>query len=212
MINLLRFLFRWLPWLLAIGLLFLLFTGRINWFKQEVAPADSVTHQTLLTEVEQLGKLELVRYRLKDVVEIRERNEKYLGFFDVPDSKVLLVTVGEAVGCIDLTQLGDNDILIAGDTVLVRLPKPELCYYKLDLENSKVYSLEKQVYFKEESKLLEKAYKQAERQMRRTALQTGILDQASQNAELILRPLLEKTSGKTVLFTEQLPEQDVRLN
>ena len=199
--RLLRFLFKWLPWVLAFVGIYFLWQNRVSWFAAETKPVDTVTHFTLIQDIESLGKLELVRYRFKDVTELRESNAKYLGVFDVPDSKVALITSGEAVGCIDLRNIEARDVVISGDTVLVQLPPAELCYYKLDLANSRIYSVDKQVYFKDETRLLEKAYRKAEIQMKNQALKSGILEQTTQNAEAVLRPLLEKTSGKRVLFT-----------
>ena len=199
--RLLRFLFKWLPWVLAFVGIYFLWQNRVSWFAAETEPVDTVTHFTLIQDIESLGKLELVRYRFKDVTELRESNAKYLGVFDVPDSKVALITSGEAVGCIDLRNIEARDVVISGDTVLVQLPPAELCYYKLDLANSRIYSVDKQVYFKDETRLLEKAYRKAEIQMKNQALKSGILEQTTQNAEAVLRPLLEKTSGKRVLFT-----------
>lgn len=205
----LRWLFRWLPLLIFLGVAWWLLDTRFNWFRREEAPPPvTIRHDVVLKEIESLGKLELVRYRMKDIVELTEKNAPYLGIFDVPDSKVALITTGEAVGCIDLTKIAAEDVLIQGDTILVHLPPAELCYYKLDLANSRVYSVEKQVYFKDESRLLERAYRQAERQMRQTALQGGILKQTRANAEQVLRPLLEKVSGKRILFTDQVPLEE----
>lgn len=200
-----RGLLRWLPLFIFLGVAWWLLDSKFNWFREEEAPVVSVRHETVLQEIEQMGRLELVRYRFKDIVELTEKNAPYLGFFDVPDSKVALITVGEATGCIDLRKIRDEDILITGDTIMIHLPQPELCYYKLDLSKSRVYSVEKQVYFKEESKLLEKAYKKAEQQMRTAALQSGILQETRKNAEQVLRPLLEKISEKHIIFTDQVP-------
>lgn len=203
---LVRFLMRWLPLLLLLGVAWWLLETRFNWFREEEEePVVTVRHDTVLQEIERMGKLELVRYRFKDIVELTEKNAPYLGIFDVPDSKVALITVGEATGCVDLTKIGAEDILISGDTIMVHLPAAELCYYKLDLSKSRVYSVDEQVYFKDEAKLLEKAYKKAELQMKRAALQSGILKQARENAEQVLRPLLEKVSGKRIIFTDQIP-------
>ena len=212
LVRFLRLLFRWLPLLVFIAIAWWLLDSKFNWFKKEEAePVTTVRHETVLQEIESLGKLELIRYRFKDIVELTEKNAAYLGVFDVPDSKVALITVGEATGCIDLRKINAEDVIIQGDTILVHLPEPELCYYKLDLSKSRVYSVNKQVYYKSEGKLLEKAYKKAEEQMHKAALQSGILKQTRQNAEQVLRPLLEKVSGKRIIFLDQLPPQDTTL-
>jgi hypothetical protein len=208
LVQLMRTLLRWLPWLLALVLIFLIVKEAGRWFgNKEEEPVEVVNHQTILQEVENLGRLELVRYNFKELIELNEKNKPYLGVFDVPDSRVVVISQGEAVGCIDLTKMGEQDIRLQGDTVLVRLPEPELCYYKLDMENTRIYSIEKQVYFKKESELAQKALRLAERQMRDAALQSGILEQTRQNAETMLRPLLEKVGGRHIIFLDQLPEE-----
>lgn len=206
--QIIRYILRWLPWLLALLLVYFIVREAGRWFGARVdPPVETVSHHTILQEVEQLGRLELVRYNFKEIIELNEKNEPYLWVFDVPDSRVVVISHGEAVGCIDLTKIREQDIRLQGDTVLVRLPEPELCYYKLDMENTRIYAIEKQVYFKKETELAQKALRLAERQMRKVALQSGILEQTRQNAETMLRPLLENVAGRQVIFLEQLPEE-----
>ena len=207
LIQIIRFFLRWLPWVLAIVAIYFLVQKASAWFpEKEEVPETVVTHNIVLEEIESLGKMELVRYNFKEITELSEKNKPYLLMFEVPDSRVVVISHGEAVGCIDLTKIRQRDIVEQGDTVLVRLPEPEMCYYKLDLERTKIYSIEKQVYYKKESELAEKALRLAERQMRDVALKSGILEQTRKNAETMLKPLLENVSGKKVVFLDQLPE------
>ncbi|WP_152424993.1 DUF4230 domain-containing protein [Nafulsella turpanensis] len=203
-----RYFMRWLPWLLALFLLYLVLKEASRWFggNPEEEVVEEVNHQTVLQEVEKLGRLELVRYNFKEVVELKERNEPYLWVFEVPDSKVLVISAGEAVGCIDLTKMKEQDVIEKSDTVMVRLPEPELCYYKLNMEDTQIYSIEKQVYFKEETRLAEKALRLAERQIKEAALSSDILEETRQNAKTMLKPWLEGISGKVVVFLPPLPE------
>lgn len=207
LVQIVRFILRWLPWGLAILGIYLLLDKTSGWFVPEEAPAEVVTHGLILEKIENLGKLELVKYNFKEITELNEKNRPYLWFFDVPDSRVVVISHGEAVGCIDLTKIKERDIVEQGDTVLVRLPKPEICYYKLDMENTRIYSIEKQVYFKKESDLAQKALRLAEREMKQAALRSGILEQTRENAETMLKPLLEGVSGKRVIFLDQLPDE-----
>ncbi len=192
----LRVIFRLLPWFL------LLLAGwwlvqRLGLFAPE-EPAVQVTHNTLITEIKDLGRLELVRYTFKDVVEYRKEVSRYL-----PDSKAVLIVEGEAVGCLDLTKVTGQDIVNSGDTVYVNLPAPELCSYKIDHKKSRVFHRE-YTYFKD-VELTEEAYRYAEENIKQTALRSGILEKTTTNAEKIMRPMLEKLSGKHVilLYNEQ---------
>jgi hypothetical protein len=156
-----------------------------------------ITHSTVLQEVESLGKLELVKYHFKDVVEFEKGDYSWL-----PSSKVVLIAAGEAVGCIDLKKITSKDIVEDSGTVIITLPAPELCYFKINHEQSKVYDL-KYTYFQDKN-LIDHAYKAAEKQLKEAALQLDILEKTGQNAEIMLRPLLEKTSGKKVVFRRRV--------
>nr|GFB11358.1 hypothetical protein [Tanacetum cinerariifolium] len=76
-------------------------------------PQVTVTHNTVLTQVEALGRLELVRYRFKDVVEYK-KSSKYPF---LPDAKAALIVGGEAVGCLDLRKIKPQDVTFEGDSV-----------------------------------------------------------------------------------------------
>jgi hypothetical protein len=52
--------------------------------------------------------------------------------------------------------------------------------------------------FLDQSQLVSDAYKKAERQVRQSALDGGILDQTRKNAHQLLAPLLEQISGKKI--------------
>ena len=109
---------------------------------------------------------------------------------------LVLIVEGEAVGCIDLTNITPADVSQSGDSLTLFLPAPELCGWKINHQRSRVYDT--QYTFLSEAQLVSEAYKQAEQQVRASALQSGILDQTRQNAVLLLRPLLNQLTGKRV--------------
>jgi hypothetical protein len=113
-----------------------------------------------------------------------------------------LISIGEATGCLDLTKIKNTDVLIEGDTIYINLPKAELCYYKLNLEKSRIYSLESNPLI-DEKEFIQNAYKSAEVEIKKSALNSGILQQTEINAEKVLRPILEKISGKKVIITQR---------
>ncbi|QKG54762.1 DUF4230 domain-containing protein [Hymenobacter sp. BRD67] len=153
-------------------------------------PQVTVTHNTVLTQVEALGKLELVRYRFKDVVEYK-RSAKYPF---LPDAKAALIVGGEAVGCLDLRQLRPQDVTFEGDSVVrIILPAPELCAFQVDHSQSRVFSTENGFF--QDAELVDEAYRYAEAQVRRSALQSGILAETQRNAQQILVPMLHTLTG-----------------
>jgi hypothetical protein len=159
-------------------------------------------HNIVLEKIEELGKLELVKYKFRDVLEYNVQYDWW------PDSKAVLIISGEAVGCIDLKKIKAQDILDKKDTLFLTLPTPELCYYKLNHNESKVYNTD--TYSMDTQKLVEGAYKEAEQQVKRTALQSNILAQTRENGEKMLKPLLENLAKKKIVFTYQ-PEGDTKI-
>ncbi len=194
---------------LLIGAVFIIFLLIIAWVvyrakvwsdfgKQETV----IVHDIVLEQIENIGKLELVKYKLKDVLEYKQ-SRSFL-----PDAKAVLIISGEAVGCIDLTRIKTADIVEKDSTLYIRLPEPELCYVKVNHQESRVYNTSN-TYF-DEAKIIQSAYQAAEAQIQKAALQSNILEQTKQNAQLVLKPLLEASSRRKVVFTYELPAEEIR--
>jgi Protein of unknown function (DUF4230) len=190
-------------------LLFLLALGWFLWKKigptlvdlnpLNTEPKVTVTHNTVLTQVEALGKLELVRYKFKDIVEYRRASRYPL----LPDAKVALVVSGEAVGCLDLRKIRPQDVVFEGDSIVrVLLPAPELCSFQVNHDQSRVFSTENGFF--QDADLVDQGYKYAEKQVRNAALQSGILAETQRNAEQILVPMLRTLTGRRVILGQQL--------
>ncbi len=188
---------KYVTWVLIFILVIAL--GALSWesirsflFSKETVEIVN-THNVVLEQIEKMGKLELVKYKFKDIL---EHSVKYKW---VPSSTVALIISGEAVGCIDLQKVKKTDVVEKKDTVYVRLPDPELCYSKINHKESKVYDT-KYTYF-DDANLIDGAFKEAEKEIERIALQSNILEQTKENAEKILKPLLENISKKKIIFT-----------
>ncbi len=191
-----------------IAIILLLAGGIFVWEKMKgfVFSGGTVTetnHNIVLREITAMGKLELAKYTYRDVVE-----QKIIRDY-LPDPKAILIIQGEAIGCIDLTGIKPGDIVTKGDTLVVHMPDPEICNHKIDHSRSKIYHTE--YAFMNEKLLMEEAYKKAETQILETAMASDILEQTRKNAELVLKPLIENTSGKKVVFQYRLKASLQRL-
>jgi hypothetical protein len=203
-----------LPWLLLALLVLLWYLGFNFPGKGGNAGSEVINTRLILERVEDLGKIELIRYNYHEVFDYHQlskgkiRGSSALRQYDYsPDLKAVLITSGEAVGCIDLTRMKLDDIIYRNDTLIVYMPDPELCYYKLDLENTRVYDFERSGWWsrifpdEDEMKgLIQDAFREAERQIRISAIENGILEETKNNAERILRPLIQKLADKPVVF------------
>lgn len=176
-----------IPWVLLAVLVTLFFSGKIHLNSPEDKEA------ILITRIETIGKLELVKYHLKDVFEHKMVRQWF------PDPTALLIIGGEAVGCMDLTQIQKKDIHIQGETLSIKLPKSEVCFVKINHNESKVYST--QYAFWDEATLVDDAYKDAEKQLQASVSKSDILAQTQTNAKLVLGPLFQSMGFKVVNFT-----------
>lgn len=139
-------------------------------------------HQLLLDRVESMGKLELVKYRVSDVLEHKNKTPF------LPEASVLLIIKADAVGCIDLTKIRPEQIRVTGDSASIQLPQPEICYIKIDHKASRVYDT-KMAFFRE-ANLVDEAYKSAEQKISDEVRKSDILEQTRTNALGVLRPIL----------------------
>lgn len=197
----LKILFWLFPWV------FLAICGYLVWnnwsnihFLPQSQTSETVIQNLVLERMEEMGKLELTKYHFQEITEIQKVGRDFYNLFKLEgDSKAVLISNGEAVGCLDLTKMEIKDLQVEGDSLLVQLPAPEICYFKLNLDKTRVYALETGIFTSEKS-FVERAYKNAESQIKESALNSGILDQTKESAELILKPLLEQLTGKKVVL------------
>jgi len=216
-----------LPWLILIVIIFTLYlTNHWPFGKKEKQYQHIIESSVILDKIETLGKLELTKYNFKEVFEYKRLSDgKIIGNsilqthdYD-PDISVILVASGEAVGCLDLTKLNINDISIRKDTVIIQLPAPELCYHKLNLEDTKIYSLSKESWWSkifsddnEKEKILHVAYQQAEKKLKEAAIKSGIYQSTNENVITILKPILEQLTDKKLLFNTTIPTVELTPN
>lgn len=166
-------------------ILILAVIGLIGWFiaaKFSLKTTVESKHQLLVERVEAMGKLELVKYRISDVLEHKNKTPF------LPDASVLLIIKADAVGCIDLAKVKSEDIKVYGDSAAILLPQPEICYIKIDHKSSRVYDT-KMAFFRE-ADLVDEAYKNAELKISDEVRKSDILQQTRSNALNVLRPLL----------------------
>jgi len=158
------------------------------------ASRTEITEAGMVQKISSMGKLELVKYTMKDIIEQKEIHPI------LPDSKVLFLAAGEVTACIDLTKIKRSDITQTKDSVVVYLPQPEICYSKLDHQKSRVYDISG-AWFEDNAKdMVEDVYKIAEKRILDNARQMDVLGMARTNAQLIFKPLLESISGKVVVL------------
>lgn len=153
------------------------------------------SHQLSLEKIERMGKLELVRITIKDV--LQQTKERPFG---LPDAKALLIVVGQASIGIDLQKMKKDDFSYNDAQITVRLPKPEIMMSRVDHKASKVYDL--QWGFTDATALQEEAWKSAEDAVRLVAADGRYFELCKTNALILLTPIFQELAGdKKVVIT-----------
>lgn len=172
-------------------------------FGSKKPPATFTTHQEVVEKIEAIGKLELVKMDLQDVIE-HQIVRQWL-----PNAKAVLIAYGEAAGCIDLQKVQSEDIYVSGDSISIRLPQPELCYCKVDHNKSKL--VDTQFNFLSGANIVDAAYREAEKQMTQTVLNAGILEQTKTNAISFFFPFFQSLGFEhCYIYFEESQEARVR--
>lgn len=154
------------------------------------------SQQILIERLTALGRLELLRYQVRDVV----RRE---WAYPVPlaRSRLLLVVAGEALICIDFGQVQVDSADWAQRKLQLRLPEPFLCQVRVDPQASQVYDADFSViewWRGGEAELVREALAAAQETLR-VRLQAQFPAQAARSqAEHLLRRLCEEMGWKQV--------------
>lgn len=152
-----------------------------------------VSEDVMVERITNIGKLELVKYSMKDVIERKE-----LRSF-LPDQRVLFVAVGEVTGCIDLTKVTKEDIeRHSADSLTIFLPQPEICYVKIDHQKSRVYDVSGAWWPGDTQNLVEGIYKLAEQRLLENAKEMDLLGKTRENALTIFKPMVENIAAQHI--------------
>ena len=152
-----------------------------------------ISHSVIVQSIEDIGRLEVIRYNVRDIVEYKKIREW------LPNAKTLLMVSGEIVVCIDLSKIASNDIRTSGDSIYLTLPEPEICHTKIKHSESKVYNLEFGLWESEE--IMDEAYRYAEKQLEIEALKLNIRDKSRENTANLLTPILHSMGFKYVAIS-----------
>lgn len=148
-------------------------------------------HMLSVDKIEKMGKLELVKVNIKDVLEQTSERPFYL-----PNAKAVLIVAGEVFAGINLEKVTQEDIVDQGNEITITLPKPEILLSKVNHEKSKVYNVEWGGF--STATLVDEAYKNAELSIIEEATRTGYEETCRNNAKSLLTPIFRELSGKEV--------------
>lgn len=164
------------------------------WFRPR--PASGIHEENTETVVEQiqtLSDLVTVKYVVEKVVILDD--EKWYG-----DNRVLLLAHGIVKAGINLKQLKAGDVVVSGKSISIRLPPPQITDSYLDDQKTKVIDHTTGLLRDYDKDLEQTAREEAVLDIRAAAIQNGILNDATQRAELDLALLLHEAGYDQVTF------------
>jgi hypothetical protein len=138
---------------------------------------------TIISEIHALARLETIQYTVEKVItaEIGQGNFGFL-FGD----KLLFVAHGFVIAGIDMEKLQPGDMQMVNGVLNVRLPPAEIFVSTLDNEKSHVYDRQTGLLTQGDQNLESTARAAAEEEIKKAAIEDGILKLAQQNAETFL--------------------------
>ena len=169
----------------------------------EATPVILPNPVVIVTEINNLARLETTSYSFQDVIQIERNQDAFWGVFG---ESLLFVAYGDVIAGVDLAKLGADDLLVTGpESVIVHLPDAEILV--TDLDNQRSYVADRDVGFLTGAdKELETTVRQeAEARMIEAAHENEILDQAQAEAENFIFSFLESLGFTEVTFVDSSP-------
>jgi hypothetical protein len=153
----------------------------------------------IVTKVSELNRLETAQMRVVHVSQLKQ------SYGIVPDmfagDSVSLMAVGDVYAGVDLSRLTREDIREELDgAVVIRLPASEILVTRLDNDETRVLDRKTGAFRKADIGLEGRARSYAENGIREEALQKGILNLASSNAERRISELAKTLGAEQVRF------------
>ncbi len=138
---------------------------------------------TYINEVRALARLETIQYSVEKVIS-GETGQGTFGFLF--GDKMLFIAHGTVIAGIDMEKLQPQDMHFDNGVLSVQLPPAEIFIVALDNEKSRVYNRETGLLAQPDINLETYVRQEAEQEIRKGALEDGILQQAQTNAEAYL--------------------------
>jgi hypothetical protein len=154
---------------------------------------------TYINEIRALSRLETIQYSIEKVI-TAEVGQGTFGFLF--GDKLLFVAHGVVIAGIDMEKLQPTDMRLENGALYVKLPPAEIFIATLDNDKSYVYDRDTGALTKGNVDLETIARQAAEDEIRKAALEDGILTQAQVNAEAYLLKFFTALGYKSVLFQQ----------
>lgn len=162
-------------------------------------PPRTSTGPVVVEGIKELDQLATVRWTESVPVTRESGGDVFDRLFS--GEKVLLIATGNVEAGVDLGDIHKDDVRVAGDTVTIDLPEPEILSASLDEEKTRVYDRDfSPLNVRPDDDLVEEARMRAVGKIKDAALENEILDSAEQNARDGIRAFVATLGFKEVRY------------
>lgn len=132
-----------------------------------------------ITQIRELGQIGTAEFVVTKLVQANDKGEWY----KIGDRKILMSVEATIKGGVDLGKISDEDVVIDGKSVTLKLPPAEIITFHMNSEKVKVIYA-KSDYFRSgfSNKERDQLLVQGERQIRASLKQMGVETTAEENA------------------------------
>lgn len=162
-------------------------------------PPRTSTGPVVVEGIQELDQLATVRWTESVPVTKESGGDIWERVFN--GEKVLVIATGNVEAGVDLGDIHKDDVRVAGDTVTIDLPEPEILSASLDEEKTRVYDRDMSpLNVRPDDDLVEEARLLAVGKIKDAARENEILDSAEQNAEDSIRAFVTTLGFEEVRF------------
>ncbi|MBP9719341.1 MAG: DUF4230 domain-containing protein, partial [Candidatus Levybacteria bacterium] len=171
----------------------------VSFFKPKQQYTYNMSSQTVIKELRSLNRLETASFTIEKIIDAGTSGNAFQQF--LYGDQILLIAHGQIIAGIDLSKMKDNDVQISGQTIVLKLPAPEILVTTLDNGQTRVYDRRQGLLSKGDKNLESNARKVAIDTITDAACKGNILQNASDNAKKQLTAFL-KALGFTTITIE----------
>jgi hypothetical protein len=157
---------------------------------------------TLLVAMKDVAKLETTELHLEKVIDLTDKQNNFFGLIEGTDN-LLLVASGDVTVGVDLGKLTEGDVTMDSKTKVatLKLPPPEIFSSRLDEKRTYVYTRSTSLAARRNEQLETRARQEAVAAIEKAAKESDVMERAKKQAERQLRALAMALGASDVIVT-----------
>jgi hypothetical protein len=157
---------------------------------------------TLLVAMMDVSKLETTELHLEKVIDLTDKQSNFFGLIEGTDN-LLLVASGDVTVGVDLGKLTEGDVTMDPKTrvATIKLPPPEIFSSRLDEKRTYVYTRSTSLGARRNEQLETRARQEAVAAIEKATKESDVMERAKKQAERQLRALATALGASDVVVT-----------